>query len=96
MLRWNCKFIRQDPSQAPAIPENTYSNVKNQTSTDVESPPTCADSSAKQSQAMTQCHERSHLRVSAGEDVETQQPHQTVTRSGRSIVRPSRFKDFVT
>ena len=79
LLRRNRKFICQDPSQAPAISENTYSNAKKQTSTDVESPPTCADSSAKQSQAMTQCHEPSHPRVSAGEDVETQQPQQTVT-----------------
>ena len=95
LLRRNCKFIRQDPSQAPAIPESTYSSVQNQTA-DVETPPTWTDSSAKQSQAMMQCRESPQPRVMAAEDVDTQQPQQTLTRSRRSSVRPSRFKDFVT
>ena len=95
LLRRNCKFIRQDPSQAPAIPENTYSSAQNE-SADVESPPTWADSSAKQSQAMMQCRESPQPRVKVAEDVDTQQPQQTVMKSGRSSVCPSRFKDFVT
>ena len=96
LLRRNRKFIRQDPSQAPVISENTHSSAKNQTSAVMESPPTWEDSSVKQSQAMTQSCESPQPRVTTAEHAETLQPQQTVTRSGRTSVRPSRLKDFVT
>ena len=68
LFRRNGKFIRQDPSQVPVIPENTYSSATNQTSVDMGSPSDWANSSAKQTQTMTQSCESPHPRVTAAED----------------------------
>ncbi|KAL9967420.1 hypothetical protein ACROYT_G025639 [Oculina patagonica] len=66
-------------SQALVIPENTHSSAKKQTSSNMDSPPTWADSFMKQSQAMTKSCESPQPRIPAAKDAETLQSQQTIT-----------------
>jgi len=99
LYRRNHKFLCQDSSQVPILSKITDCISTDQTTpVDVGMPPKSSDVQAdpKQTQLMTPNLVCPHSKVTAGEDTKTIQPQQTVTRSWRASVRPSKLKDFVT
>ena len=88
LYRRNRKFIRQDPSQEQARPTVTNSSSTSQ--------PSISDSVSTHP-SLTQTQGISHSDPTTADERWIPQPQQAVvTRSGRTSVRPSKFKDFVT